>query len=426
MPQMLTSLLDLPLSISQSCYRDVAMPAGSNSSCNVIIEFVSPKSYPQEKVLWALAVLCKRHDGLRTYFNADPPTQQATLDASGMEPDRLEAATQLSSYQDFLTVADFSRAKRLEFAETVIDPLVWPLFRIASFGESDDGQAFVLCAHHLIADAHALEVFVSQFLGILNGSMSVGRARIAETTYWEYARWQRREREAVAARAARDVWLDRFGTIQRYTSLGAASATGRSHGVLKTLEPGTAGGVRRLARASGASVLAVILAGYGIALRRHFDVEPVLAVPVLARPLEAHHSIIGCCALLAVVYPATEGRAKALVASANECLAQLRRCSTFSILDLEARLGIGRPSGRYPVTTLILNQKFVLPSEGALPSESPRDLGREIGFDLQLRVKRMGDNIMLDYIYRSDVLADDTVVRFHSSVDRELRRLVSG
>lgn len=70
-----------------------------------------------------------------------PGIDLVTLDASGMEPDRLEAATQLSSYPDFLTVADFSRAKRLEFAETVIDPLVWPLFRIASFGESADGPS---------------------------------------------------------------------------------------------------------------------------------------------------------------------------------------------------------------------------------------------------------------------------------------------
>ena len=143
-----------------------------------------------------LNVLIKRHDSLRTYFEAvDNNIVQKVKDTLDFKLDKpLESSTYDDLAQDF---KDFVKPFDLSIA---------PLFRAKLIKLDNEKVALFLDMHHIISDGTSLSIFVDELCKLYNNK-TLNKLNIS---YKDFAVWENGKLSSDAFKEAESYWISQF------------------------------------------------------------------------------------------------------------------------------------------------------------------------------------------------------------------------
>ena len=243
--------------------------------------------------------LVRRHEALRTRFIAvdgEPmqviaPSTPAPLtlhDVSHLSPNEHDAAIQRITTSEIRILFDLEQP---------------PLLRGALVRISDVEHVFVLIAHHIAVEAHAMTVLVREIMA-LYGDFSEGRPSPLPEPAARYADYVRRQESLLATDAAGtqlDYWVRQLDGASSQLPIrtdhprpAVSGLQGRRHHF--TLSRGLSDSLRELARREGATVFMTLLSAY-LALLHRYSGETDISVgtPVSTRTDAGIADVVGCC-----------------------------------------------------------------------------------------------------------------------------------
>ena len=242
--------------------------------------------------------LVERHESLRTVFE---PT------ADGLALQRVEAPGTFRVERIDLAADD--TATRLAHAEdatsrlarTPFDLTAGPLLRVALMCLSATEHRLVVVLHHIVADGWSMALIVREFAALYEAGVRGEAATLAapHIQYADYAEWQRQWLDAGERDRQLAYWREALGTEQPVLQLPTdrpRRADGRhaaARHVLR-LPEALAAGLRRRARAEGATLFMVLLTGWQVVLARWSGQADVrVGVPIANRHRAECVGIVG-------------------------------------------------------------------------------------------------------------------------------------
>jgi amino acid adenylation domain-containing protein/non-ribosomal peptide synthase protein (TIGR01720 family) len=220
----------------------------------------------------AFDALLARHEGLRTAFPADAdgraraeiiPPGRGLLRTVDLETrSGADQAGAISAEEDRIYCEPFDLERP-------------PLLRATLLRLGKDRHRLVLCVHHLVFDGWSIGIVARELSDLYAVETGVRSAALAplSLSYADYAFWQRRRAEEPAWKQTLAWWEDRLRGLPPL-ELPAdrnrpAQASGKGGGIRFEISAASADRLRALARREGATLFAVILAGYEAGLSRH-------------------------------------------------------------------------------------------------------------------------------------------------------------
>ncbi|WP_051731872.1 non-ribosomal peptide synthetase [Kitasatospora phosalacinea] len=284
-----------PLSVGQRRLWFIHQLQPDSPVYHITAELTRPDHVGEEQLRAALAGLAERHEVLRTDF----PTV-------GAEP----AARVRPGLRPALSVADLrgtdpagqaAEADRLRAAalRPPFDLAAGPLWR-ALLLWTDRGTTVHLVFHHIVFDGWSTGVLRADLTALIDSELTGRPADLAElpVQFGDFAHWEGERLAAGRQDALLAHWLGRLRDAPAAIRLpydrphppAADFAGARREFVL----PGTADAVRALARRTGATPFAVLLAAFAALLHRWGgDRDLVVGTPVANRERPELHGLIG-------------------------------------------------------------------------------------------------------------------------------------
>ncbi|MEW5927432.1 MAG: non-ribosomal peptide synthase/polyketide synthase, partial [Gemmatimonadota bacterium] len=246
----------------------------------------------------ALAELARRHETLRTVFvPADdggahqlilPPAPPALplADLSGLPAPAREAEARR------LAAADAARPFDLERG---------PLLRATRLRLGDAEHAVLFALHHVVSDGWSMAVLVGEVSALYTAFAEGRPSPLPElpVQYADFAVWQRAWLSGGVLRRQLDYWRGRLAgappVLALPTDRPRPPVPGERGGVRPVAVPAeVVDGLRALARREGATLFAVLLAGWQLLLARWADEEDVVVgSPVAGRTRPELEPLIG-------------------------------------------------------------------------------------------------------------------------------------
>ncbi|HEU4454452.1 MAG TPA: amino acid adenylation domain-containing protein, partial [Longimicrobium sp.] len=245
----------------------------------------------------ALDALVARHESLRTTFaerggvpvQVIHPPKSLDLpldDLSALAPEEREAEVRRRIDAD---------------ADTGFDLVGGPLFRARLLRLGRDEHVLLLCMHHVVSDGWSMGVMHRE-LGALYAAFAAGEPDPLPPPalqYADFAVWQRDHLTGETLRAHLDFWRGALEGAPPALELPAdhprpPTESHRGHTVRAELPAALADGLRELARETGGTLFAVLLAGLRVVLARHAGQDDVVVgTPVANRTRSEVEGLVG-------------------------------------------------------------------------------------------------------------------------------------
>ncbi|MEU2060335.1 amino acid adenylation domain-containing protein [Streptomyces sp. NPDC013455] len=367
---------------------------------------------PASAVPAALTALVERHEGLRTVFlPADPETGRVGRRiVPYARPVIRHQNLRISDGTDPVAVVH----TQLAGAGTALlrpyerPPVHFTVTRVTRSGAADRLLVSVL-AHHALLDAWSFGVLFDELAALLAGQAPPAPAPSPESVL-----------AAHRARTATPAWqetlrdrADRLRSVPHVLELpGDVRRPARWEVVGERLPaalgPAAARAWRDLARATGTTGTAVLLAAYALVLARRSGARELLVgVPVAGRRDPALHGVLAPCSNLVPVacVPDDTATVTEYVTAVADALADAVAASDVPVEDLVPALGVPHDRRRNPLV------QFVLGAHDDLVPERVRRGGVTLRlheghchgapFDATLYVQRTGDEprLVLEYAH---------------------------
>jgi amino acid adenylation domain-containing protein len=253
----------------------------------------------------ALAVLVRRHESLRTRFD----------DADGLPFQVIDAApaawplpvTRLSGGD---SVAEWVNKE----ARRPFDLHAGPLFRVSVVRVAPDEHVLLMVLHHIVADGRSVAVLAGELSRVYEAALSGTVAVLPEVALQpaDHAVWQRRRSADSDLDLQLDYWRAALDGLQEVEFPGdrPRPAQPASAGAVLTRRlPGELTlAVRKLAGSGQASLLAVLLAGFLVVLRRYTGQQDLTVGSVFSgRTRPELEQLVGCFANVLVLRTSVSG-----------------------------------------------------------------------------------------------------------------------
>ena len=245
----------------------------------------------------ALGEVVRRHEALRTTFGESEGVPFQVVHPAGAA--WLEV-TDLSSLAAEEREAE-ARRLAVEEAQRLFDLRAGPLLRTRLLRLGEDDHVLVLAMHHVVSDGWSMGV-LDRELGVLYEAFARGEASpLPEppVQYADFAVWQRAWLSGEVLERQIAWWRERLAGAPPLLELPtdhprAATLDSRAGHVFRALPPGTAEGVRALARREGATLYMVLLAALDLLLARWSGQDDVVVgTPIANRTRRETEGLIG-------------------------------------------------------------------------------------------------------------------------------------
>ena len=245
----------------------------------------------------ALDAVVQRHDGLRTTFERADAHPVARVHPTVAVPIRS------------VDLRDLPAPGRAAALTALIDEdgrqpfdLGSPLMRATLIRLGERDCWFLICAHHLIADASSAGLVLREMLAVYNGSpLSPPRLQFADAVHWEEGRLGSTELE-------RDIawWRAHLADLPalRLPTDWPAPATPDYHGASEAIElpDELSRALADLARDEGVTMFSLMLASFGVLLHRYTGAEDLgIGTSVAGRQQRELEDVVGFFANLIVL-----------------------------------------------------------------------------------------------------------------------------
>ncbi|HEU0077907.1 MAG TPA: amino acid adenylation domain-containing protein, partial [Longimicrobiaceae bacterium] len=320
-----------------------------------------------------------------------------------------------------------AEARRLaaEDADRPFDLARGPLLRAALLRVGGSESVLLGCMHHVVSDGWSMGVLFRE-LSVLYEAFRDGReSPLAEppVQYADFAVWQRAHLSDDALRGRLDFWRERLAEMPPLLELPTDRprppvASDRGGGVGFALPPGTAQALRALARREGATLFAVLLAGFQALLARYSGSDDVpVGMAVAGRTRLETEGLIGFFVNTLVLRGDLSGgpTGRALVEQARERVLEAHAHQDVPFERLVEELRVERTRAHSPLFQAMFAFDPGAVGEGLRLGEVDAELLRprlaREKFDLTLEMGGDGERLAGGLSYRTDLWEAATIQR---------------
>ena len=369
----------------------------------------------------ALGALVARHESLRTTFaeRGGVPVQVIHPPAPFSLP-----ADDLSRLAPEERAAEARRRIDAD-ANTGFDLEAGPLFRARLLRLAADEHVLLLCMHHIVSDGWSMGVLQRE-LGALYAASHAGRPDPLPPPalqYADFAVWQREHLRGETLERHLDFWRLALEGAPPALELPTdrprpAVESHRGAIVRRTVPAELANALRELARETGGTLFAVLLAGLRVVLARHAgEDDVVIGTPVANRTRSETEGLVGFFVNTLALRGRVPAGATFRELARREAEAALR---AFNHQDLPfdrlvEELRLPRDPGRNPLFQVMMTLQNARMEPPELPGCAVRPLRPEYDtakFDLAFDFyEEEGGALRLDVQYASDLFDPETAER---------------
>jgi len=385
---------------------------GSAYSMGFALELHGPLD--RERLSATVATLVARHESLRTVFDANGETQRV-LNA---EPPAIEFVD-LSGFD----AADCESRMTTWFEEKNARPVrldCGPLFHVHLLRTSARQHVLVVTVHHAVSDGWSVANLVGE-LAAIYGGQSLPPA----PQYRDYVAWQRDFARTEAYAQHEAYWLDRLqaplpSLAFPHDRPRRAERTYRAARVSLRLAAAETQAFKRFCAARQSTLFIGLYAAYTAVMHRWTNQRDlIVGISAAGRGMPGSESLVGYCTHVLPVRVDIDGDAtfdEHLLAT-KKTLAHAYEHQEYPFAALLERLELGRDRSRAPLVsaTFNLDKPTTLPHAGDLRLEAAAHPIDFSDLELMFNVIDLGDTLLFDCDYDTDVLDAATVERFVAS-----------
>jgi amino acid adenylation domain-containing protein/non-ribosomal peptide synthase protein (TIGR01720 family) len=403
---------EAPLSFAQQrlWFLELLEPGSAAYHISSSVSFTGPLSVGALRS--ALDEVLRRHEVLRAHFSSE----------GGMPVQRFSQPVQtLLPLVDLSGLADEARlpaARRLSSAESrrPFDLARGPLLRPLLLRLAADRHVLQLTLHHVIADGWSLALLSRELVSLYEA------ARLSlppplpplPIQYADYAAWQRqRLSTGKLLEAELSYWREQLAGAPQSLSLPSDGGRGAGHqggaAVKVRLDGELTLRLKELAKAEGATLYMVLLAGFWLLLMRYGGVrDVVVGAPVAGRGRAELEGLVGLFVNTLVLRGRVEGGEtfREVVRAARAVCLGAYAHQEVPFERVVEELKVGREAGRTPLVQVMFNmfnfaQERVELSDLLVEHFSNDDVSSK--FDLTLYAWEKDDGIRLNLTYNADL-----------------------
>lgn len=360
----------------------------------------------------AIEALPARHEALRTVFlESDAEVRQRVLEQADFAVARID----LSGEADPDAVA---RRHAEALARDGFDLAQGPLLRASLLRLGAERHVLLFAVHHIISDAESVSVMVEE---ILRGARGEAPPPL-RIHYKEHAVAEAAWLALPAAGAMRRWWLDRLAAPPPrldlpFDQVPAGPPSHDGERVSVTLAAASVEGLRTLARATGTSFFASLVALTGALLQRHTGChETVLGIPVTCRDDPELETQLGFYVNILPLRLALEPAADlaTLLRRTGHALAEAMDHRSYPFDLLVAQLDLPRDENRPPLFDVAVvfqdRRQRSLTLDGVTVSRFGGE-PRVAKYPLTFEFVESEDGVTLNVEYASDLFGRERIAR---------------
>ena len=409
----------------------IAVNPQVNPGYNESVTLTLPGSVDIGTLQAALAACVARHDALRATFPADGMRMIVVPEM------RFRAAeTDLSAMPEAERANRFAALVETEVA-TPFDLANGPVIR-AHIARMPDEVRLVLTAHHVVCDGWSIARMLAD-IGAAQAAASgnVRPAWSASESIADYVRAETSWSRSDAAAESRAYWTRTLAGASEGLDLPTRAArpgTGLGTGARIDMDvsPDLAVRLRTLARSRGATFANLMLAAFALHMGRLAGTrDVVLGMPTSGQAAHALPGVVGHCVNLLPVRAVVDPDASfaTLLGSVRSALLDALDHQKLTFGEIVGALRLPRMEGRVPLVPVLFNIDTGL-DLGTLGFD-PVATGLRTNprthehFDLYVNVTDAPDRVTMEWSYRSDLFAPETIhhwiVQFEQLLDAVAR-----
>ncbi|MEO1590242.1 MAG: amino acid adenylation domain-containing protein, partial [Cyanobacteria bacterium J06632_22] len=280
---------DLPLSFAQQRQWVLAQLEPNSAFYNIPAAVRLEGDFSLELLKESLAILCQRHEGLRTGFKAVNGEAELFI-LPQAEPELVH-----------LSLPDATEEAVLEQLQTVaqqpFDLIAPPLLRAQVIQTGPTTHIVALVLHHIIADAESVSVLVQELVSVYGQLQTQSPVTLSPLSiqYVDYASWQR----TLETEQQLDYWQQQLADSLPLLPLPTdypRPATQQFEGGCHrfNLTANQAETLQQLSQQHGATLFMTLLAAFKVLLHRYSRVgDIVVGTPISNRPDASLEGVLG-------------------------------------------------------------------------------------------------------------------------------------
>jgi microcystin synthetase protein McyG len=384
----------------------------------------------------AVQQVVNRHEALRTVIGREGDFQHGLpalpIELPLIDLSELVNASENAIQEDkIIETAFFEPESRKPF-----DLTQGPLFRIYMLKLAEQRHLFVLTVHHIVTDGLSMEIIVQE-IGRFYSAICQGTICQLETPlqFREYIEWQTQQFQTTKMATPETYWLNQFSEVIPVLNLPTdhpyppiRSYQGNRQTV--RLPTKLCYNLKTLSQKQGCTLFMILLAAYTIWLYRVTGQNDILVgIPVAGRNLEGSDNLVGYCTHLLPIQTHIGGTEIFLdyLKTMRGILLEAYEHQDYPFASLINRLNLQRDTSHTPLVSTTFNLDK--------PSEPPKLFGLEVewfsqpryftAFDISINLTDIGEEIVLDCDYNTDLFNATTIERFVGHLQVLLEGIVS-
>lgn len=363
----------------------------------------------------ALTDIVARHESLRTTISKDGLTQI-------IHPAGAVAVTVV----DLSEQSDASRAGEQWIKEQVRKPIdleTGPLFTPYLLRLAPEHHILTLMAHHIISDGPSMGTIIRELMQLLD-DQSADHLPVA-MQYRQFADWQDTQFKNASLKAHENYWLQQFSQQPEDLSLPLDKLrpplrTWSGERLRLECPADTAKTIATIASQYGCTAYMVLFAAYSSLIHRLSEQSRVvIGAPFSGRGLSQSNSMVGYgIHLLPIITECSaETSLSSHLANIKQSLLEAYRHQDYPFAWLMNQLPLKRDPAKPALVSTIFNFEK-LPSEHQIGGLTVSPYLGPVAYsrvDLTFTVNQIGQNIVLEADYNTDLFESETIERFMRS-----------
>jgi non-ribosomal peptide synthase protein (TIGR01720 family) len=378
---------------------------------------------------WGIGEIVRRHEVLRTSYverrGRPVPVVHAEVDwwLGGTDLSGQPAVDQEAAVREWIR----------EHAAHPYDLAGGPLLVVRLHRLAADEHCLLVGMHHIVCDNTSWNLLLAELAELYAATVEGRAAELAPLPlqFPDFAYHQRDWLDGEEVRPHLKYWSDRLKDAPARLELPAghqhpaarSEAAGYHRG---TVPAGVGAAVRDFARTNEVTPFAVLLAGFGLLLRRDSgQSDLVVGVPTAGRDRPELASLIGCFTNLLPVRVDLAGRRsfRQLVRRVHRTALAAYQHQDLPLATIVEALRLRRDPGHHPLFQCVLNVIDLPNQVPALPGlrlTTPDVPAAGVEFDLFLSLLWEGDTLQADLSYRADLFDSGWAARLLAGLQEVL------
>jgi amino acid adenylation domain-containing protein len=384
----------------------------------------------------AVQQVVNRHEALRTVISSEGDFQHC-LTALPIEVPLVDLSDLVSTSENATQEYQILKKGFFELeSRKPFDLTQGPLCRVHILKLAEQRHIFVLTVHHIVTDGLSMENMIQE-IGMFYSAYCQGTICQLEPPlqFREYIQWQTLQSQTAEMATQQAYWLNKFSDSipvlnlpTDYPYLPIRSYKGNRRTVQLPVK--LCHDLKALSQKQGCTLFMVLLATYTIWLYRVTRQNNILVgTPVSGRNLEGSEQLVGYCTHLLPILTHIEGTETflAYLKTIRGILLEAYEHQDYPFAHLINELNLLRDASHTPLVSVVFNLDK--------PSELPKLFELEVewfsqprqftAFDISINLTDMGEELVLDYDYNTDLFDAATIERFAGHFQVLLEAIVS-